>query len=138
VSALLLGFGLRGVGEARPRQAGRAGLAAPGYRRELAEGYRCVAGTPLLMAVCLMTLVTRGLDQGWSAALLPVHTRDELGGAVDLGVLEALFSSGALTGALAYGSVGGRFRRRVTASTLLPVLLGYGDGRRSTESASLW
>jgi MFS family permease len=43
--------------------------------------------------------------------LLPVHARDELGGSVDLGLLEALFSVGALTGALVYGAVGSRFRR---------------------------
>jgi MFS family permease len=105
-SALLLAFGLRGLTEAEPhRRASRS------YRRELGEGYRYVVGTPLLLGICLMTMVTRGLDQGWSAVLLPVHARDELGGPVDLGLLEALFSVGALIGALVYGAVGNRFRR---------------------------
>ncbi|MEV6108874.1 MFS transporter [Streptomyces sp. NPDC051940] len=108
VSALLLAVGLRGVPEARPCT---KAAETHGYRRELAEGYRFVAATPLLLGVCLMTLVTRGLDQGWSAVLLPVHAQDALGGAVDLGVLEASFGAGALVGALAYGAVGGRFRR---------------------------
>jgi MFS family permease len=58
-----------------------------------------------------MTLVTKGLDQGWSAVLLPVHAREELGGAADLGLLNALFSVSALTGALVYGAVAGRCRR---------------------------
>ncbi|WP_432012135.1 MFS transporter [Streptomyces cucumeris] len=110
VSALLLAFGLRGLAEAQPRM--RAEPASPhAYRRALGEGYRYVVGTPLLLAICLMTLTTRGLDQGWSAVLLPVHARDELGGSADLGLLEALFCFGALTGALAYGVVASRFRR---------------------------
>jgi MFS family permease len=110
VSASLLAFGLRGLAEAQPQR--RAEQAQPRtYRRELGEGYRFVVGTRLLLSICLMTLATRGLDQGWSAVLLPVHARDELGGSVDLGLLEALFSVGALTGALVYGAVGSRFRR---------------------------
>ncbi|WP_371916988.1 MFS transporter [Streptomyces sp. IMTB 2501] len=110
VSASLLAFGLRGLAEAQPQL--RAKSATPHiYRRELSEGYRCVLRTPLLLSVCLMTLATRGLDQGWSAVLLPVHARDELGGPAGLGVLEALFSAGALTGALVYGAVASRFRR---------------------------
>jgi MFS family permease len=56
-------------------------------------------------------MLAQGLDQGWNAVLLPVHVRDSLGGAPALGLLEALFSAGALAGALIYGAVGGRFRR---------------------------
>ena len=58
-----------------------------------------------------MTLVTRGLDQGRSAVLLPVHAREELDGAIDLGLLDAAFGTCALTGALIYGAAGSRFRR---------------------------
>ncbi|MFD7499322.1 MFS transporter [Streptomyces sp. NPDC059832] len=43
--------------------------------------------------------------------LLPVHAREELDGAVDLGLLNAAFGVRALTGALVYGAVGSRFRR---------------------------
>jgi MFS family permease len=110
VSALLLAAGLRGLPEAWARRGVRR-VSLRTYRRELGEGYRHVLGTPLLLAICLMTLVTRGLDQGWSAVLLPVHARDELGGSVDLGLLEAVFGVCALTGALVYGAVGSRFRR---------------------------
>ncbi len=110
VSASFLAFGLRGLAEAQPQK--RSGPALPRtYRRELTEGYRYVLATPLLLGICLMTLVTKGLDQGWSAVLLPVHVREELGGAADLGLLNALFSVSALTGALVYGAVAGRFRR---------------------------
>lgn len=55
--------------------------------------------------------LTRGLDQGWSAVLLPVHAREELDDAVDLGLLNAAFGVRALTGSLVYGAVGSRFRR---------------------------
>lgn len=113
VSAALLAFGLRGLAEAQPRK--RSGPASPrAYRRELAEGYRYVLATPLLLGICLMTLVTKGLDQSWSTVLLPVHVRENSAGSAELGLLNALFSVGALTGALAYGAVSGRVRRRPT------------------------
>jgi hypothetical protein len=110
VAAPLFAFGVRGLPEAQPqRQVESASLRA--YRRELAECYRFLAAAPLLLGLCLMTLVTRGLDQGWSAVLLPVHAREELDGSIDLGLLNAAFGICALTGALVYGAVGSRFRR---------------------------
>jgi MFS family permease len=110
VAAPLFAFGVRGLPEAQAqRRVEPASLLA--YRRELAEGYRFVAATPLLLGLCLMTLVTRGLDQGWSAVLLPVDAREELDGSIDLGLLNAAFGICALTGALVYGAVGTRFRR---------------------------
>lgn len=108
--ARFFAFGVRGLPEVQAqRRAEPTSLRA--YRRKLADGYRFVAATPLLVGLCLMTLVTRGLDQGWSAVLLPVHARGELDGAVDLGLLNATFGICALTGALVYGAVGSRSRR---------------------------
>ncbi|MFC7470506.1 hypothetical protein ACFQVA_27560 [Actinomadura keratinilytica] len=68
LSALLMAYGFRHVPEAQPlpRNA-RTGS----YRAELAEEYRYLARTPLLLAICAMVMVTNGLDQGWSAVLLP-------------------------------------------------------------------
>ncbi len=110
VAAPLFAFGVRDLPEAQPmRRVEPASL--PVYRRELAEGYRFLAATPLLLGLCLMTLVTRGLDQGWSAVLLPVHAHEQLDGAIDLGLLNAAFGICALTGALICGAVGSRFRR---------------------------
>ncbi|SDM80024.1 MFS transporter [Actinacidiphila guanduensis] len=110
VAAPLFAVGVCGLPEARAQRPAEP-VTLPAYRRELAEGYGFAAATPLLLSLCLMTLVTRGLDQGWSAVLLPVHARDQLDGAVDLGLLEAAFGLCALTGALVYGAVGSRFRR---------------------------
>jgi MFS family permease len=110
VSAVLIAAGLRGLPEGRYRPPGpQAGPRA--YRRALGEGYRYVLASPLLLGICLVTMLAQGLDQGWSAVLLPLHVRDSLGGAAALGLVEALFSAGALAGALSYGAVGHRFRR---------------------------
>ncbi|MFD0628371.1 MFS transporter [Streptomyces sp. TE33382] len=110
VAAPLFAFGVRGLPEARAQRRAEP-MSLRAYRRELTDGYRFVAATPLLLGLCLMTLVTRGLDQGWSAVLLPVDAREDLDGAVDLGLLNAVFGVCALTGALVYGAVGSRFRR---------------------------
>jgi MFS family permease len=110
VSAVLIALGLRGVPGAGPRPAAvKQGLRA--YRRALGEGYRYVLASPLLLGICLVAMAAQGLDQGWSAVLLPVHVRDSLGGAPALGLVEALFCAGALAGALSYGAIGGRVRR---------------------------
>lgn len=110
VAAPLFAFGVRGLPEAQAKRRPEP-TSLRAYRRELGEGCRFVAATPLLLGLCLMTLVTRGLDQGWSAVLLPVHSGEELDGAIDLGLLNAAFGICALTGALVYGAVGSRFRR---------------------------
>ena len=110
LSAFILVCGLRDLPEAGPQPRVEP-TSLRGYRRELGEGYRFVAGTPLLLGICLMTLATRGLDQAWSTVLLPVHAREELSGSVDLGLLEAAFGVCALTSALVYGAVGNRWRR---------------------------
>jgi MFS family permease len=65
----------------------------------------------MLLSICLVTMLAQGLDQGWSAVLLPLHVRDSLGGPSALGLVEALFCGGALAGALLYGAAGHRFRR---------------------------
>ncbi|MEU1278239.1 MFS transporter [Streptomyces sp. NPDC005805] len=111
-SALLVVYGLRGVAAAEPRRAG-APASFRAYRAELREGCAYVLRNRLLLAIMLMVMLTNGLDQGWSSVLLPVHAREELGGARELGVLVALFGGCALLGALLYAAVGHRFPRRV-------------------------
>ncbi|WP_455353616.1 MFS transporter [Streptomyces sp. SYSU K217416] len=111
LSALLIAGGVRGVRAAEPlRDAAPVSLKA--YRRDLREGYVFLVRSRLLLAIVLLVMVTNGLDQGWSAVLLPVHAMDNLGGAQDLGLLAAVFGGCALLGALLYGTVGHRFPRR--------------------------
>ncbi|WP_405598294.1 MFS transporter [Streptomyces sp. NBC_01410] len=111
-SALLIFAGIRALGAADPlRGAKPVSLAA--YRGELREGYAFLLRTRLLLAITTMVMLTNGLDQGWSSVLLPVHARENLGGARHLGLLVAVFAGCALLGALLYGAIGHRFPRRV-------------------------
>ncbi|MFF5705415.1 MFS transporter [Streptomyces sp. NPDC012794] len=110
-SALLVSAFLRGVPAAEPqRTRERPSFAA--YRAELAEGWRFLIHSRLLMGITLMVMTTNGLDQGWSSVLLPVHGREDLGGATTLGLMVSLFDGFALLGALLYGAWGERFPRR--------------------------
>ncbi|MEV8310752.1 MFS transporter [Streptomyces flavidovirens] len=111
-SALLVAAGVRGVRAAEPQKAA-VPVSFTTYRRELREGYVFLLRHRLLLAIVLMVMLTNGLDQGWSSVLLPVHAKDNLGGATDLGMLAAIFGGCALLGALLYGAVGERFPRRV-------------------------
>ncbi|KJY40630.1 MFS transporter permease, partial [Streptomyces sp. NRRL S-444] len=97
------------------RASGKISLA--GYRAELAEGWTFLTRSRLLAGITLMVMMTNGLDQGWSAVLLPVHGREALGGATAVGLLVSLFGGFALLGALLYGVWGERFPRRTVYAT---------------------
>ncbi|MEU5402014.1 MFS transporter [Streptomyces sp. NPDC005963] len=111
-SALLIFFGVRNVAAAEPRKDTRP-VSLRTYTGELREGYAFLLRDRLLLGMTLMVMLTNGLDQAWSAVLLPVHAKENLGGAGELGMLVALFAGCALLGALLYGAVGERFPRRV-------------------------
>ncbi|MFD6991916.1 MFS transporter [Streptomyces sp. NPDC059943] len=111
LSALLIGAGLRRVRGAEPVKH-MAPVSPRTYGAELREGYAYLAHTRLLAAVVLMVMFMNGIDQGWNAVLLPVHAERNLGGAAELGLVTAAFGAGGLLGALLYGAVGHRFRRR--------------------------
>ncbi|MEV6010380.1 MFS transporter [Streptomyces sp. NPDC051976] len=109
VSALLIGFGVR-RGARPPRPSEPATLR--GYRAELREGFAYLVGARLLFAVVVMVMVTNALDQAWSAVLLPVDARRNLGGSVSIGVVSGTFAAAALTGSLLYGAFGHRLPQR--------------------------
>ncbi|MFJ1597648.1 MFS transporter [Streptomyces sp. NPDC088261] len=111
VSAALIAAGVRGVRAAEPQRL--APVSVKRYRTELREGYAFLVRTRLLLGITVMVMITNGIDQGWSAVLLPVHARENLGGPTDLGLLTAVFGGCALLGALLYGAFGDRFPRRV-------------------------
>ncbi|MET9363123.1 MFS transporter [Streptomyces sp. NPDC006632] len=115
VSAALVTAGLRGLPEAGPRSTAPP-VTPRTYKAELREGYAYLARTRLLLAVVAMVMLMNGTDQGWNAVLLPVHADRNLGGAPQLGLLSALFGAGGLAGALLYGLLGHRFRRRTVFS----------------------
>ncbi|MGW2118195.1 MFS transporter [Streptomyces zhihengii] len=111
VSALLIAGGVRGVPAAEPRR-NAPPVSFGAYRAELREGCAFLLRSRLLLGVMLMVMLTNGIDQGWSSVLLPVHAKENLGGARDLGLLAAVFGACALLGALLYAAVGHRFPRR--------------------------
>ncbi|MFI1095143.1 MFS transporter [Streptomyces sp. NPDC020917] len=126
VSALLIGLGVRDgarrAGGAKAREGaaredraaerdGGAGTFA-GYRAQLREGYAFLFRARLLFAVVVMVMVTNALDQAWSAVLLPVHARENLGGSVSIGVVSGTFAASALVGSLLYGVFGQRLPQR--------------------------
>ncbi|KQV13667.1 MFS transporter [Kitasatospora sp. Root107] len=110
VSALLVTLGVRRVPAAAPRRDGPP-ASLRRYRDELREGLTFLLRQRLLLAITLVLMVTNGLDQGWSAVLLPVHAERDLGGSVDLGLLAGLFAAGALGGSLLYAALGARLPR---------------------------
>ncbi|RST11859.1 MFS transporter [Streptomyces sp. WAC05374] len=115
LSALLVFGGVRGVKAAEPRRGAPVSMAR--YRAELREGYSFVLGSRLLLGITLMVMFTNGLNQGWSAVLLPVHAQRNLGGATAIGLVTAVFGGCALLGALLYAAVGHRWRRRTVFTT---------------------
>ncbi|MFD3535655.1 MFS transporter [Streptomyces sp. NPDC058664] len=120
VSALLVAAGLRGVPSAEPVRDGPR-LSPARYRADLREGYAFLFRARLLLGITVMVMVTNGLNQSWSAVLLPLHAREELGGPAAQGLLVSVFGGCALVGALLYGAFGERFPRRAvfTAGFLL-------------------
>ncbi|BAU83588.1 major facilitator MFS1 protein [Streptomyces laurentii] len=111
VSALLVLAGLRGIPSAEPHRDAPA-LNLTAYRADLREGYSFLLRNRLLLAVNLMVMVTNGLAMSWSSVLMPIHAREELGGASAQGLLVAVFGGSALAGALLYGVLGHHVPRR--------------------------
>jgi MFS family permease len=122
VSAAAVVAGVRGVVKSHGGAPTHISLRA--YRADLATGIRIVLSTPLLAGLCATILVAQGIDQGWSAVLLPDDVRTKLGSALALGLLETLFALFAFAGTLLYSAYGDRFPRRITSITLLITPLG--------------
>jgi MFS family permease len=112
-SALLVAAGIRGsdLGGPEPASVRRPGRPGGGYRRDLGDGVKLVAATPLLLGITVLTLLAQGLDQGWSSVILPVDVRDKLHSVVVLGTAESAFAAGALIGAVAYAAFADRLPR---------------------------
>jgi MFS family permease len=112
-SAVLVAAGIRRSDLAEPEPAGlpRPARPASGYRRDLRDGIKLVAATPLLLGITVLTLLAQGLDQGWSTVILPVDVRDKLHSVLVLGTAESAFAAGALIGAVAYAALADRLPR---------------------------
>jgi len=110
VSAVLIASGLRTLPAAHPSSADAG--AGTGNQGSFGESVGFLVRVPLLLGICMTTLAAQGLDQGWSSVLLPVDVRLKFGSVLDLGMLETVFAVCALAGAVLYGAVAHRWRRR--------------------------
>lgn len=116
-AALLAAFVPRHLPSApRPEASDRAEAptASPGYWRELADGIRFLAHTPLIRNLVLLIVVTNCFDAAGLSVIFPVFARTISPDGAALGVMVALFSFGALAGAALFGWVGHRLPRRGT------------------------
>jgi predicted MFS family arabinose efflux permease len=109
-SAVLVAAAIRRseLGQATPPRPGRQ---AGGFRQDIHDRIRLVAATPLLLGITLLTLAAQGLDQGWSAVILPVDVRDKMHSVLALGAAESAFAVGALIGAVLYSALAERLPR---------------------------
>jgi len=109
-SAVLVAAAIRRseLGQATPPRPGRQ---AGGFRQDISDGIRLVAATPLLLGITLLMLAAQGLDQGWSAVILPVDVRDKMHSVLALGAAESAFAAGALIGAVLYSMLAERLPR---------------------------
>lgn len=104
-----------------PRQAPGAGAGTPaatpttaGYWRDLGDGIRFLARTPVIRNLVLMIVITNCFDAAGLTVIFPVFARTISPDGAALGVMVALFSFGALAGAALFGWAGQRLPRRRT------------------------
>jgi MFS family permease len=82
------------------------------YGQDLATGLRFIRGDRLLLGIMAMVAVTNLLDTGWSAVMLPVWVRDELGSPAALGILGGVMGFGSVVGNLIGAWLGPKLPRR--------------------------
>jgi MFS family permease len=104
--------------QARPAGAGAGAPAEPapgvGYWRDLGDGIRFLARTPVIRNLVLMIVITNCFDAAGLSVIFPVFARTISPGGAALGIMVALFSFGALAGAALFGWAGQRLPRRRT------------------------
>ena len=88
------------------------------YLGDLVEGLRFIARDPVLRAFLTLATVGNFLIAPLATVVLPVYAHERLGGAAELGLLVGLYGAGGLAGALAFGIVGTRVRRRTLFATV--------------------
>jgi MFS family permease len=116
VSALLLWACVPRPSEAAASAAATAHDAPPagGYWRELGDGIRFLASSPLIRNLVLMIVVTNGFDAAGMTVLKPVYAATITPDGALFGVMVAFFAFGALGGASLFGWFGHRLPRRGT------------------------
>jgi MFS family permease len=85
----------------KSRQADAA-VARAGLKREVTEGARYILRTPVLAAIISVVVCTNFLDDALTPVVLPVYSRELLGGERAVGLLLAANGIGAVLGSFAY------------------------------------
>lgn len=89
-------------GSVRQADAAREAAARPALRREVTEGVRYILRTPVLAAIISVVVCTNFLDDALTPVVLPVYSRELLGGERAVGLLLAANGIGAVVGSFAY------------------------------------
>ncbi|WP_045073741.1 MFS transporter [Psychromicrobium lacuslunae] len=89
-------------------------VARSSYWAELADGFRFVKDSPLLLALTVLVLLTNFFDAARMSTLMPLYAQQELGGAAALGLILSVFGGGALLGSILFGFLAHRLPRRLT------------------------
>jgi MFS family permease len=85
-----------------------------GYWRELGDGIRFLASTPLIRNLVLMIVITNCFDAAGMTVIFPVYARTISPDGAPFGAMVAIFAFGALAGASLFGWFGHRLPRRGT------------------------
>ncbi len=86
--------------------------ARDGYISDLMVGLRFIRRDRLILALVLTVMFTNFLDAAESGVVLPVYVSEVYESAIALGLLFGASGGGALAGAVAYGAIGHKLRRR--------------------------
>jgi predicted MFS family arabinose efflux permease len=126
ISALLVAAGVPRSTDARERRPVEGDRRR--YFAELADGLRFVRSKTFLLWMILVATVGNFFDQPLLTVVAPVYAKDIYGSPATFGALVGSFGAGAFAGALVFGSVGRRWRRRRTflTSYLVGAAIIYG------------
>lgn len=87
---------------------------APGYLRQLREGFAFLRADRLLWAITMMVAVTNMIDAAWGSVLIPVWAQDSGGGPAAIGAVGSVFGISAVVGSVLATAFAQRLPRRTT------------------------
>ena len=95
------------------------------FSHDLREGWNYMVGWPGLMAVAILAMLINFLLTPASSLIPLMVTKEYMGGAVQLGLLDSIFGIGVIVGGLLLSAWGG-FKRRIITTLLGIVGIGAG------------
>lgn len=125
-SALLIGLGIPGT--ARSEEGERARTGGRAYLTDLADGFRFIRSTRLLLPMILVATVGNLFDQPLLTVIAPLYAKEIYGSSASFGALVGAFSGGAFAGSLLFGALAQHAPRRLVflSSYLVGAVVIYG------------